>query len=49
MEDPVFIHPSSVLYHANKDYVVYQSVEESGSKIYMKGLCENGFIKRFIA
>jgi len=38
LEDHIYIHPTSVLYHANKEFVVYQSLEETGSKLYMKGL-----------
>jgi len=38
LQEPVFIHPSSVLYHMNKEFIVYQSVEETSSRIYMKGI-----------
>lgn len=37
LEEPVYIHPSSVLYHMNKEFIVYQSLEETSSRIYMKG------------
>ncbi|XP_069134238.1 probable ATP-dependent RNA helicase DHX37 [Argopecten irradians] len=37
LEEPLFIHPSSVLYRQNPPYVVYQRIEET-SKLYMKGL-----------
>ncbi len=36
LEEPLFIHPSSVLHKQNTGYVVYQAVEET-SKLYMKG------------
>jgi len=38
LEEPVYIHPSSVLYHMNKEFIVYQSLEETSSRIYMKGI-----------
>lgn len=38
LEEPMYIHPSSVLYHMNKEFIVYQSVEEISSRIYMKGI-----------
>lgn len=41
LDEPVFIHPHSVLYKADVDYVVYQTMEES-SRLYMKGICCNG-------
>jgi len=37
LEEPMYVHPSSVLYHMNKEFIVYQSVEEISSRIYMKG------------
>jgi ATP-dependent RNA helicase DHX37/DHR1 len=37
MEDPVFIHPSSVLSKTLPDYVVYQEIIET-KKLYMKGV-----------
>ena len=37
LEEPVYIHPSSVLYHMNKEFIVYQLLEETSSRIYMKG------------
>ena len=36
VDDPVFIHPSSVLHRQNVEYMVYQHLEET-SKLYMKG------------
>ncbi len=36
LDEPVFIHPGSVLYKQNPLYVVYQQIEET-SKLYMKG------------
>jgi len=41
LEEPMYIHPSSVLYHMNKEFIVYQSVEEMSSRIYMKGNTEH--------
>ena len=35
-DDPVFIHPSSVLYKTNHKFVVYQEVHET-TKLYMQG------------
>ncbi|KAL4223808.1 ATP-dependent RNA helicase dhx37 [Mactra antiquata] len=37
LEDPVFIHPTSVLYRERPEYIVYQYIEET-SKLYMKGI-----------
>ncbi|ELU07825.1 hypothetical protein CAPTEDRAFT_170843 [Capitella teleta] len=37
LDDPVFIHPTSVLYKSDAEYIVYQSVEDA-SKLYMKGI-----------
>ena len=37
LEDPVFIHPTSVLYRERPEFVVYQHIEET-SKLYMKGI-----------
>lgn len=39
LDDPVFIHPSSVLFKKLPDFVVYQEVVET-TKMYMKGKCE---------
>ncbi len=36
LDEPVFIHPGSVLYKQNPQYVVYQQIDET-SKLYMKG------------
>lgn len=36
--DPVYIHPNSVLYKSNTEYVVYQSCEEASAKIFIKGV-----------
>jgi len=44
LEEPVYIHPSSVLYHMNKEFVVYQSLEETSSRIYMKGVTVRPFL-----
>lgn len=38
LEEPVFIHPTSVLYKQNAEFVVYQYIHET-SKLYMKGIC----------
>ena len=38
MEDPVFIHPSSILRHTNPDWVVYQDVFEHDGKMLLRGL-----------
>jgi len=43
LEEPVYIHPSSVLYHMNKEFIVYQSLEEVSSRIYLKGMTESVF------
>ena len=40
LEEPVYIHPSSVLYHMNKEFIVYQTLEETSSRIYMKGIIQ---------
>jgi len=45
LEEPVYIHPSSVLYHMNKEFIVYQSLEETSSRIYMKGITMSPFFK----
>ncbi|XP_053375009.1 probable ATP-dependent RNA helicase DHX37 isoform X2 [Mercenaria mercenaria] len=37
LEDPVFLHPTSVLYRERPEFVVYQHIEET-SKLYMKGI-----------
>ncbi|KAL3858338.1 hypothetical protein ACJMK2_012932 [Sinanodonta woodiana] len=37
LEEPVFIHPTSVLYKEKPHFVVYQNIVET-SKLYMKGL-----------
>ncbi|KAH3887884.1 probable ATP-dependent RNA helicase DHX37 [Dreissena polymorpha] len=37
LEDPVFIHPTSVLFKHRPQWVVYQHIEET-SKLYMKGI-----------
>ncbi|XP_043924460.1 probable ATP-dependent RNA helicase DHX37 [Protopterus annectens] len=37
LEDPVFIHPNSVLFKKLPDFVVYQEIVET-SKMYMKGV-----------
>ncbi|XP_015985342.2 probable ATP-dependent RNA helicase DHX37 isoform X2 [Rousettus aegyptiacus] len=37
LDDPVFIHPSSVLFKELPDFVVYQEIVET-SKLYMKGV-----------
>ncbi|XP_064612287.1 probable ATP-dependent RNA helicase DHX37 [Liolophura sinensis] len=37
LEEPVFIHPTSVLYKQNAEFVVYQYIHET-SKLYMKGV-----------
>ncbi|KAK6483668.1 putative ATP-dependent RNA helicase DHX37 [Huso huso] len=37
LDDPVFIHPSSVLFKKLPDFVVYQEVVET-TKMYMKGV-----------
>nr|XP_026258795.1 probable ATP-dependent RNA helicase DHX37 [Urocitellus parryii] len=38
LDDPVFIHPSSVLFRELPEFVVYQEIVET-SKMYMKGVC----------
>lgn len=38
LEDPVFIHPSSVLFKELPEFVVYQEIVET-TKMYMKGEC----------
>lgn len=38
LEDPVFIHPSSVLFKELPEFVVYQEIVET-TKLYMKGEC----------
>ncbi|ESO97341.1 hypothetical protein LOTGIDRAFT_214179 [Lottia gigantea] len=37
LEEPVFIHPSSVLFKEKCDFIVYQNITET-SKLYMKGI-----------
>uniref|UniRef100_H3AXC2 DEAH-box helicase 37 n=2 Tax=Latimeria chalumnae TaxID=7897 RepID=H3AXC2_LATCH len=37
LDDPVFIHPSSVLFKQLPDFIVYQEIVET-SKMYMKGV-----------
>ncbi|XP_074640669.1 putative ATP-dependent RNA helicase DHX37 [Tubulanus polymorphus] len=37
LEEPVFIHPSSVLYKKQPQFIVYQEIVET-SKLYMKGI-----------
>uniref|UniRef100_A0A8C3VAJ7 Activating signal cointegrator 1 complex subunit 3 n=1 Tax=Catharus ustulatus TaxID=91951 RepID=A0A8C3VAJ7_CATUS len=37
LEDPVFIHPSSVLFRELPEFVVYQEIVET-TKLYMKGV-----------
>ncbi|KFM67436.1 putative ATP-dependent RNA helicase DHX37, partial [Stegodyphus mimosarum] len=39
LEDPVFIHPSSILFEELPEYVVYQEIVHT-SKYYMKGIVE---------
>uniref|UniRef100_UPI00398EC82E probable ATP-dependent RNA helicase DHX37 n=1 Tax=Pristiophorus japonicus TaxID=55135 RepID=UPI00398EC82E len=39
MDEPVFIHPNSVLFKHLPEFVVYQEIVET-SKMYMKGLTE---------
>ena len=36
LEEPVFIHPSSVILKSKPEFVVYQQIEET-SRLYMKG------------
>lgn len=42
LDDPVFIHPSSVLFKELPDFVVYQEIVET-SKLYMKGRDTGGW------
>ncbi|XP_063395987.1 probable ATP-dependent RNA helicase DHX37 [Mytilus trossulus] len=37
LDEPVFIHPFSVLYKQKPEFIVYQHIEET-SKLYMKGI-----------
>ncbi|CAH1802480.1 unnamed protein product [Owenia fusiformis] len=37
LEEPVYIHPNSVLYKQNHEYVVFQDITET-SKLYMRGV-----------
>lgn len=37
LDDPVFIHPSSVLFRELPEFVVYQEIVET-TKMYMKGV-----------
>ncbi|XP_003461675.2 probable ATP-dependent RNA helicase DHX37 [Cavia porcellus] len=39
LDDPVFIHPSSVLFRELPEFVVYQEIVET-TKLYMKGVSE---------
>ena len=34
-EDPVYLHPSSALFHINPDYVIFQEISET-KKLYMR-------------
>lgn len=36
LEEPAYIHPNSVLYKQDPEYLVYQQIDET-SKLYMKG------------
>ncbi|CAH1802481.1 unnamed protein product, partial [Owenia fusiformis] len=36
LEEPVYIHPNSVLYKQNHEYVVFQDITET-LKLYMRG------------
>lgn len=36
LDDPVFIHPSSVLFRELPEFVIYQEIVET-TKMYMKG------------
>jgi ATP-dependent RNA helicase DHX37/DHR1 len=38
LEEPIFIHPSSVLFKKLPQYICYTEIVET-SKIYMKGVC----------
>lgn len=38
LEDPVFLHPSSVLHSAKPDWIVYQEIFESNGKMYLRGV-----------
>uniref|UniRef100_A0A8C6ADT8 DEAH-box helicase 37 n=1 Tax=Marmota marmota marmota TaxID=9994 RepID=A0A8C6ADT8_MARMA len=38
LDDPIFIHPSSVLFRELPEFVVYQEIVET-TKMYMKGVC----------
>ncbi|XP_053444788.1 probable ATP-dependent RNA helicase DHX37 isoform X2 [Nycticebus coucang] len=38
LDDPVFIHPGSVLFKELPEFVVYQEIVET-TKMYMKGVC----------
>lgn len=39
LDDPVFIHPSSVLFRELPEFVVYQEIVET-TKMYMKGTAQ---------
>lgn len=47
LEEPVFIHPLSVLYKQKPEYIVYQYIQET-SKVYMKGKDQIQFVRMFI-
>jgi ATP-dependent RNA helicase DHX37/DHR1 len=38
MEDPVFVHPNSILRHSRPEWIVYQDIYESQGKIYLRGI-----------
>ena len=38
MEDPVFLHPSSILRHTNPEWIVYQDIYEHNGKIFLRGI-----------
>lgn len=42
LDDPVFIHPSSVLFKELPEFVVYQEIMET-TKMYMKGSQAGGW------
>lgn len=46
LDDPVFIHPSSVLFKQLPEFVVYQEIVET-AKLYMKGetVCDDPFCR----
>lgn len=47
LEEPVFIHPLSVLYKQKPEYIVYQYIQET-SKVYMKGKDQIHVLRMFI-